>query len=272
MRDINPGTYTILATPADRTPVTMPVTDFAPMYATDRTRPRALATVHVVNADVDGVALTLGTSGPIAGRFRFDLTDPAPAASPGLPRIQLRGAGTGGRVMNMTNEPEYHPPSADGTFRIDNVLPADYRLVIRGVPAGFYVKEARLGDADVWNERMVVSRAETRSLDILLSSKVGTITGEAVDAAGQPLQGAQVVLIPNQNRDRAALFKHVTADASGRFTMGSIAPGEYTLTAWDSLEPYAYFDPQFQAQAERAGQPVRVSESSSQTLKVITIP
>jgi hypothetical protein len=263
MQGVSPGTYTITATPANRTP--MPITDFATMSAADRARPRALATVHVVNADVDGVSLTLGTSGPIAGRFRIDSAEPAPPVAFGLLQLVLRGAGTGGRVRNMTNEPDYTPASADGTFRIDNVLPADYRLVIQGIPAGFYVKEARLGDTDVWNERMVVSRAETRALDILLSSKVGTINGEAV-------QGAQVVLIPSRNRDRAELFKLVTADASGRFSMGSIAPGEYTLAAYETLEPYAYFDPQFQALAERRGRPIRVSESSSQTVRINTIP
>src|SRR6185295_11946962 len=105
------------------------------------------------------------------------------------------------------------------------------------------------------------------SFEILLSSKVGMITGEVRDEAGQPMPGSQVVLIPNR-RDRTELFRPVTAASAGRFTIPSIAPGEYTLAAWEAMEPYAYFSPEHIAQAERAGKSIRVSESSNQTVGI----
>src|SRR5262245_1445800 len=85
---------------------------------------------------------------------------------------------------------------------------------------------------------------------------------------GQPLPGAQVVLIPSRNRYRTELFRPVAADSTGRFVIASIAPGEYTLAAWDAIEPYAFFDPALMVQAERQGKGIRVTESSNQTVNV----
>ena len=113
---------------------------------------------------------------------------------------------------------------------------------------------------------------DSQPLDLLISSNVGAIDGVAVDAAGQPIAGAQVVLIPGRSRERAELFRPVTADLSGRFTISSIAPGEYILAAWEAMEPNAYYDPNSIRQAEGNGKAVRVSESSSQTVNVSVIP
>jgi hypothetical protein len=54
--------------------------------------------------------------------------------------------------------------------------------------------------------------------------------------------------------------------------MTSVAPGDYKLAAWDAIEPYAFFDPELIKQADNNGKLVHVSESSRQTINVITVP
>jgi len=102
------------------------------------------------------------------------------------------------------------------------------------------------------------------AFDIVLSPDVGAVRGVASP-------GAQVVLIPG-NPERIDLFRNAGADSEGRFIIPDAVPGDYTLTAWEALEPYAYFDPGLIAQAQISGKPIHVSESSSQIMDVTTIP
>jgi hypothetical protein len=80
------------------------------------------------------------------------------------------------------------------------------------------------------------------------------------------------VLIPARNRTRLELFKPVGAGANGRFSIPKVEPGDYYLVAWESLEPFGYFDPAVLAQAEEKGKAVRVGESSKQTIDLRAIP
>jgi hypothetical protein len=75
----------------------------------------------------------------------------------------------------------------------------------------------------------------------------------------------QVVLVPNQNRDRADLFKADT-DQSGRYNMRDIAPGDYKLFAWEALDGSEYFDSDFLKQYEVLGNAVHVDVSAKMTM------
>jgi hypothetical protein len=159
----------------------------------------------------------------------------------------------------------------DGSFQIDGVQQDDYRLSVVGMAEGFYVKEAKLSETDVLNGPLHYDGSGNANLNILFSPNAGAVNGTAMNAAGQSSPGARVVLIP-QNRQRTDLFQSVIADPVGQFTISSVAPGEYTLAAWELLEPYAFFDPAVMRQAEEQGKAVQVGESSKQRIIVTAIP
>jgi len=279
-QNVSAGTYTVSASipnPPQQRPVDF--NNLSPaerqaysqsLQAAELARPKASVTAKVVNGDVDGVLLTLGVSGSLTGRIRVESAAGAPAGL-GFVRVQLRGGPGPANDILSGGGPQSRPVTAEGTFRIDNVWPGEYRLLVGGLPQGFYVKEARLGETDVLNGPLGFTGADLRALDLLISSNVGTLDGATVDAAGQPMPGAQVVLIPT-NRERAELFRPVVADLNGRFSISNIAPGEYTLAAWEALEPNAFFDPNAIRQAESAGKAVRIGEGSSQNVSVSGIP
>jgi 5-hydroxyisourate hydrolase-like protein (transthyretin family) len=279
-QNVSAGTYTISVS-LPNPPQTRPL-DLNSMSPADRNaylqamqdaelaRPKASATVNVVNTDVDGIILMLGVSSSISARVRAESN--APNAGPfDFIRVELRGNASAG-TDPLNGGPQSRPVAPDGSFRIDNVWPGEYRVAVGGLPSGLYVKEARLGSADVLNTPLRVTGPDSNTLDILLSPNVATIDGAVVDVSGQPMPGAQVVLIPKGNRERTELFRPVTADLSGRFAIPSVAPGEYTLAAWDVIEPNAFFHPDFIRQAEANGRAVRILESSSQTVNVTAVP
>jgi len=279
VQNVAAGTYTITANLPN--PGTPRPPDFATLTpaqqqaffeaqsAAEFARPRATAGVNVVNADVEGLVMTIGTTLSIPGRFRFESGISVPENPFQYIRVQLQEPLTP-TANNYDSQPRTRPAGADGTFRIDNLWPGEYKVSIVGLPRDFYVKEARLGDTDLLNASLRISGPQSGTLDVVLSPRVGVVEGVAIDAAGQPTPGAQVVLIPGR-RERTELFRPVSADSSGHFTISSIAPGEYILASWDAIEPYAFFDPELLAQAERQGKPVRVGESSHQTLNITLI-
>jgi len=138
------------------------------------------------------------------------------------------------------------------------------------MPKGFYLKEARLDGADALGQPRVFSRG--RELQIVLSSSGGQIEGRAVDENGQPVERAAVVLIPAAARERADLFKREFTGKEGSFKIVGITPGDYKLFAWQNLDEYEYFDPEFLKPFEDKAPTFRVMPSSRQVFTLKALP
>jgi len=112
----------------------------------------------------------------------------------------------------------------------------------------------------------------TGALEIVLSSKSGNIDGTALDASMRAAPGAQVVLVPERERNRTDLYRTAASDVNGRFLFHGVAPGDYRLFGWEALESYAYFDQELLGRVESQGVHVHVSESAGNivTLKIIS--
>lgn len=277
LRNVSPGAYVINAELPNPVQPRLPdLSTLTPeqqrgvidaLNASRSATPRAYATINVVNADLDNVQLRVGTPGSIDGALRADLPPNSPAPDFNFVRIQLRLADG----ATPQNPQPSRPPKSDGTFRIDGVWPGEYVLVINGLPSGFYIKEARLGDLDLLNSRLRYTGSESNSMTIVISPNTGVVEGNVSDAQGKPLAGARVVLIPERNRERTELFRPVASDPSGHFRITGVAPGDYKLTAWDVIEPFAFFDPDLLKQSDDNGKAVRVAESSKQSIDVSVI-
>jgi hypothetical protein len=168
---------------------------------------------------------------------------------------------------------------ADGTFRIDDLLPGEYRLGVAaanifGALPDYYIKEAQLDRDDILNRPLQLSSTTPRgaALTIVLSPKVGQVDGMVTDEKLQPVPGVQAVLIPERSRDRADLYKAVTTDQFGRFAIRGVAPGDYKALAWESIDAYGYFDAELVKKSEQLGTAVRVGESSKVEIAVKIIP
>jgi hypothetical protein len=268
MPNVSAGAYILSAT-TPRPSQNMPI-NFENMSPAERTeyfntqraeellRPKASLPLTVVNSDIEGIVLSLGLNGTISGRIRAEGN-----ATPSLDFV---------RVQFKNNVPtsifeggqNTRPVTAEGTFRVENVRPGEYRIAASGLPQGFYLKEARVGEADALNTPLRYVGGDVSGLELVLSPNGGTLEGNTE-------AGAQVVLIPVRNRERTELFRPVTADTAGHFIISNITPGDYTLVAWESIEPFSFFDPLLIRQAETQGTSVRVEESSRQNRNVNVI-
>ena len=88
----------------------------------------------------------------------------------------------------------------------------------------------------------------------------------------RPAWKAQVVLVPARTRNRTDLYDSSTTDRGGHFRFSEIAPGDYKVFAWESIEEYSWLDPDVLRRFEARGSTIHVGESSRMTVQVKVIP
>ena len=226
----------------------------------------ALTAVRVTNADVDGVELKFYPKLTLSGRVLIDDSPLLQLSNSESIKISLRPSigTTLGPVQNVVLD-------AAGRFTSASLIPAEYRVDLRGLPQGFFLDDIRLGDRDVSTEIIPILAPQSDQMNIRLSAKSGRVYGVVVDSISKPVANAAVVLVPVNESHRPDRYKTTIARSDGRFEIEGIAPGDYTAFSWETLEDYSWFDPNVVRQFEGKGKPVRVVVGSNQELQVAQI-
>lgn len=272
LRNVPPGAYVVQAIVSSAAPVT--AGEAIVRISALALQPNARFPIEVSNADVTGITLqlTAGTSVPV----RISVDGMALSTMPGWERVrvQLKPTVDSSFAPNLQPaQPVAQQPQANGSFTIDGVTPGEFIVgPITGLPQGFYVKEARFNQVDVLSQPLRFYASGGGTLEIVLSAKAGHLDGMTVDAQMRSAAGAQVVLVPDRERNRTDLYRTAASDANGRFLLRSVPPGDYRLFGWEALESYAYFDPELLRRVESQGVPVHVSESAGNSITLRIIP
>jgi hypothetical protein len=247
--------------------------------------------VDVIGTDVANVVITLSQRLSLSGRVVIEGMAPANAerALASL-RVALR---TDPLLPNTTNSGVAVNP--DGTFRMPD--PAAGTQSVPGIPAGdyrvlvtpllsppapddvtpaplppvlqsLYVKSIRLGDVDVLNDRLRLQDQPRDPLTIVIGTRPGALEGRVVDDNQQPVHGATVVLIHDNNLRYRVNEAFVFSEVSGRFEFQNVPPGNYKLFAWENIDRGAWQDPEFMRGFETRGLSVRVEEAARESVNV----
>jgi hypothetical protein len=134
-----------------------------------------------------------------------------------------------------------------------------------------YVKEARLEQKDILGGVTIGDRINS-TLELTLSRSGTEVNASIIDAAGKPVTGIQVVVIPDTQRERHELYKTGLTDQEGKAVLRGIAPGDYHLFAWEDIEPFSYFDADILRQYEQQGKVVHARESAREQVEMKIIP
>jgi protocatechuate 3,4-dioxygenase beta subunit len=222
IRSVPPGSYTLLA-----------------MQFGQTTRASAQMPLQVGNSDVDGVSLTLVPAATLAGAVRTETAGVDLSAV----RVTLRpvensfgGPGPGG-----PNDPSEH--GKDGTFALKNVTTGVYTVNVSGLPAGHYVRSIRYGQEDAL-ARLDLTQGIAGSLDIRLSPEAAALSGSVINDKQQPAAQVSVVIAPDASRKQFPhLYRLTTTDDTGAFSVTGLAPGDYLVYAFETIETGAHQDP-----------------------------
>jgi protocatechuate 3,4-dioxygenase beta subunit len=227
---------------------------------------RGRTSIEVGDTNIGDTEVVIGPGASVSGHVRIE-----GKANPDLTKLtvtldaqdDLSSLGFAPDVSNV-------PVHADGTFTFHDVPEGTYHIKVLPLPDGYYLKPS--GEGDAVEAGVKVGRNHAATVELTLSMGAGRISG-TVAKDQQPFAGATVVLVPDApRRGQPRFYRQALTDSGGRFTISSIAPGDYKVFAWEEIERGMYLDPDFLQAYEDTGKSVQVEEGANLSLQLDLIP
>jgi hypothetical protein len=245
IRGVVPGSYMLAADHGD-----------------DGRRYSARMPVEVGPSGLDNIILTITEPPRVSGTVRTT----AQGVAMNSLRLYLSPRETGGFTGGGQARVK-----ADGSFLFENAGRDHFNLNVSGLPEGYYLKSARLGDIDVIEHGLDLSKGFAGALDVIVSPGAGVLEG-AVTKEGQAAGGVTVALVPEgSGRTQPRLYSVATTDQNGRYMLKGLTPGDYKMFAWEDIEPGAYQDPDFLKPYESSGKSITIRENSREVIDLTVL-
>jgi hypothetical protein len=230
----------------------------------------AMTDLHVGDANVSGLALTLAPPLTLSGHVVFD-GDSEPPKNLGEIYISLfppevLDAAPGSSVQTIVST-RPTPVRPDRTFALDNLVPGRYRFstagnALQGSP--WWPRSAVLGGRDLLDGLFEITA------DMNLSGLVVTITDKRTELSGtlQTAGGAPAsdVFVIAYSADRAhwgpaaRRVQAVRPDLDGRYAIRDLPAGDYLLAAVLDVDEREWEDPTFLEQLVPGSLPIALAE------------
>ena len=244
-RGVTPGSYLLTAT-----------------WNRDGNALRGRLPVEAASSDIDGLDLPLKPAVEVKGRVRFD-GDSHPDMDLKKMTVTLMPA----QPVSGTSGPRRTEPDAGGSFRFASVFEGDYLLRIGAPNEDAYVKSVTYGGADASGKPLSLGGAPG-TLELVLAVDGGEVQGTVTDG-DKPAAGALVAAEPESGREDLA--RAGRSDSSGRFTIRGLAPGDYTIYAFDDPPEGSGADPDGAKAYRDKGKKITVQERTRTSVDLALI-
>lgn len=253
-RGVAPGSYVLTGSVMDgRTPNT------------------ARMPIEVGDRNVENVVLNIGSGFEVRAEVKVEGGTPN-AVNLAAMMLSLGPADPGQIMFGGQSSDRV---TADGSVTLTNVSPDRYRVMLRPIPDGYYIKSIRMGEQDGLENGIDLSAGAGGVVRVVLAAGAATVDGAVANDKQEPAPGVTVVLLPEKValRENWQYTKTATTDQYGRFSFRGVDPGEYRAYAWDDIEQGAWLDPDFIKLHESKGKRVKLQEAGKETLdlKVIRV-
>ncbi len=163
---------------------------------------------------------------------------------------------------------------ADGSFDLSRANPDLLVVEVNNLPAGHYLKSARMGDMDILENGVDLRLGSPGPMTLVVSGRAAAVSGIVRNEDGRALDAATVVLMPTQVNRRNSRFwvRSTSTDTSGRFSLEGLHPGDYRLLAWEEIPTGAWRDPAVLRSAEPAAKRVDLHEGDTPTFELTALP
>ena len=271
--NVRPGSYDLFvayqpprplpgAPPPAGTPAASPAPLLLTRFYIDRAR------VDIRDSNVEGVQLQIQPGMEFRGKVVGQ-----GSTSMAMDKIKIR-------LRQIDNMPEGFAVivgeisvDSKGEFSAQNVPNASYALRFSGLPETAYVADIRQGGTTVFDSGFTLGSQAGTLIEVLVNSNGATIEGSVQTADRKPSANATVVLVPPaSHRQNALMYKTVQSDENGRFSLKGVAPGDYTLYAWENIPGTAWMNSDFLARYPNRGRAVVVTPDSRLDFQLDLIP
>jgi protocatechuate 3,4-dioxygenase beta subunit len=266
-----PGPTTAVVTAVGATSVGTATTSTPPV----RTMPEGdtlWASVPVVadRADISNLTVVLHRAVQMRGRIEFEgsATRPAPEQ---MNRISMAVWSESGDYYSVVVD-------ASGRFQSAGLKPGQY--VLRFTPTlasgtrGWYSKSIGVAGRDVTNSFIEVRETDLDAVVFTLTDRPTSLSGVVRDTGGAIAPNSTVVVFPADPAHRRAggvsiwRVKRATVDATGRFTVDALIPGEYLAVATAADLPEDWSRLEFIKRVESSSRRVRLGEGDAANIEL----
>jgi hypothetical protein len=232
--------------------------------------------VVVEGADIEGLSLQGSGGGTVSGRVVVEGGTP--------PKMTAITVSVGETLRNQPSPTvlgTFRDGSGngrvkdDGTFVVPHVLGrARFQVT---VPEGWMLKAILHGDRDVTDAVAELKPAEEmRDVQIVLTDRVTSVSGQLMDQSGKPVHDATVLVfaaVAEKWFESSRSVKAARPDQQGQWRVKGLAPGDYLGVALEYIEDGSWNDPEYLESLRAAATRFTIGEGESQTVALkLTTP
>ena len=199
--------------------------------------------INVVGADIDDLLLVARTGSTVLGSVSTDEGVPPPFPTSGV------------RILLQTSSDDVLPTvrvvqvETDWSFKLQS-LGGPFLFRVLGLPEDWTLGAVRLDDTDITDVEYEVPTGgkEIRGLQVILTRKIGRVSGVVTDSTGKPAGQATVVVFSEEPEHWRPYSRYVQAtrpSADGSFLIKGLPPGTYRAIVRDFIEQGQWEDREF---------------------------
>jgi len=245
IRDVKPGAYDLYAAYLDQT---------VGRYFISRTP------VDILDQDVTGLSIEISLGGTLETQVAVE-GGAAPSIRLDSLELEFRTIDSTPRMVAGFNSGQ--KLDAAGRAVLRSFPEARYRFTLRGLPTGTYIADIQQSGRSVYDEGVVIG-PQLEQVRISVRTDGSMLTG-SVQRSGKGIPKAKVILVPPATRRKnPQLFRTVTTNEEGGFSVPGVMPGVYTILALQSLPPgEPWLNEQFLTPLLQRAQELRIDARST---------
>jgi protocatechuate 3,4-dioxygenase beta subunit len=271
------GTFTIKNIPPGQ--YKLQVQAVADPFAPRGAQEVASIAVSLDGADLKDLVLTTSVGWTMSGHMSADGAMP-----PDTLRDRFRVAARPVDQDSSPGPPPPPPPPGGGGPGIPDSgrVKDDWTFSASGVHGA---ARLRVAVADGWSVKAILhdgrditdapvekkSGEELTGVEVIVTSRVTTVSGQLVDGKGIPLTDGTVIVFADDSTkwfEESRWIRAVRPDQQGQYQIKGLPPGDYLAVAVDYVEDAIWNDAEYLESIRRYGQKVTLNESAAITLSL----
>lgn len=224
----------------------------------------ALVDLDVQGEDIRGMSLAMQEAFTISGTVRFEGTANAPPFTNVWVSLTPE---PGALVISSSSNIGGMTTKADGHFTITGVTPGRYRLTafIPGPRPTWMLRTSLLGGQEALDTFIDV-RQEVADASVVFTDQLTEVSGHAGP------NSTVILFSTNQTHwfQQSGRVRTTRAATDGSYTMPTVSPGEYFVTAVDDVQPGQWFDPAYLQGLTSNSTKITIAEGEKKTLDLRT--
>jgi hypothetical protein len=242
----------------------------------------ATQNITLDGADITDVAMTTSSGWSLSGRVMTEDGNP-PGGPPNRFAVSARLVDADGGFPGGAPPPP-PPPGAvgggaipdSGRVREDwsfNVVSVFGAARVRAlVPDGWTVRAILHDGRDIADTAVEMKSGDTLTdVQIVVSNRVTTVSGQLADDNGAPLADGTVIVFADDAAkwsDESRYVRAVRPDQQGKYQIQGLPPGDYLAVAVDYVEEGLWNDPEYLESIRRHSQRLTLGEAQSRSLSL----